>query len=431
METVTHIPWNLLTSHLQYAFANTDDKQGATDLFPQFEEGQGHDVNAFVKKFAQIIEERSKVERKKYPDRYDPPDMDTILLDDDLVKRISPALYRLRLHKWIDGETHKGDVFYNSKLCSHEENDGMCTCPVRYEERKASSFLRQKKDNGCFDFYEINNLGYLNMEVVKTLLVSGDMEPILRACAHPDNDLQTWWSLASCECGAEFPSLGWDHVYERALDAYICLNVLYCFPMIQDHHSDEQDYRRTRCYQKLIRENGILGTEAIRLLHLEFFGIGANQFSAYPRAREGGQFEHLGEGLRGRDLERSYPYGLMHIQDFLEFETVASHLPTESEVIHVTWMLGEKGLPVEISSSIMELADYEPRRRLKVPHDPFHRDNKAELERYLSCCWNVLIRCDILGKALGEPIDWDACLTKCLVLTLGLETMEDEAEYDL
>lgn len=384
MEHANHIPWDLLTNHLQYVFADDNDQQRATDLFPCSKEDQGTDLNNFVKIFGQSIEEFSGVERKKYPDTYDPPEADTILLDDDLVKRISPALHRIHLHQWLDNANHDREYFYLSQLCSHEKHDAKCTCPLRYEDRKASSFLRQKTDHGCFDFYKVNNLGYLTMEIVKTLMVSGDMEPILRTCVHPENDLQTWRSLAVCDCGAELSDLGWEHAYERALEAFICLNVLYCFPEIRGRQSHEQDYRRTSCYQELVRNSAISGTEAIRPLHIDFFGIREGQFSDNPRARKDGPFTHLGERLQVG--QGTYPYGIKPIHDFLEFENTASHLPNVSEVTHVSWLLTMKGLPVEISSRIMELADYEPRRRLKVPHDPFHEENNAELEIYLSTC---------------------------------------------
>lgn len=296
-------------------------------------------------------------------------------------------------------------------MCSHEQNDPKCTCPVPYEERKVSSFLRQKKSNECYDFYKLDGPGYVNLEFVKTLLVSGDMEPILRTCASPQNDLKSWWSLASCQCGAEYPDIGWDQVYLHALEAYICLNVLYCFPSIREHQSEEQDYRRTSCYQQVLRSSAAFGSEAVKAVHVDFFGVHDEQFSLCPKVRENGPFAHLGEGLEGWN---DYPCGVMPIHDFLEFENVVPHIPTLSEVIHVSWMLSKKGLPGEITSNIMELADYEPRRRLKVPHDPFHRGNTSELERYLSLCWEVLIRCDMMAKALEDPIDWDVCVSWCI-----------------
>ena len=39
------------------------------------------------------------------------------------------------------------------------------------------------------------------MELVKTLIVYGEMEPILRVCAHPDVAIGTWWHIDECGCG--------------------------------------------------------------------------------------------------------------------------------------------------------------------------------------------------------------------------------------
>lgn len=420
MQQADYIPWNLLAKHLQYVFENTTYKQQTTNLFPRFQKGQGKDLNNFVQIFARSIGEHSDAERRKYPEKYDPPDPSTILLDDDLVKRISPAIHRLNLY-WLNGIGCSDNFYYSSKLCNHDNHNSRCTCPVRYEERKASSFLRQKKDNDCYEFWETSQLEYLNLEIVKTLLVSGDMEPILRVCAHPENDLQSWRCVAECQCSDS--NIGWDHVYQRALEAYVCLNVLYCFPTLRNNKTEEYDYRRTKCYQLLVRNSAALGTGAVKPLHVDFFGIRDDQFSEHPRARKDGAFAHLGERLRG--LSDEYPYGIMPIQDFLEFETVTSHVATASEVVHVMRMLSVKGLPVEIATEIMELAGYEPRRRLKVPHDPLHQDNAIELDRYLSLCWDLLLRCDMMGKALGEPIEWDVWVSQCIAGLFSASRKED------
>lgn len=412
MERNNDIPWSLLTAHLQYVFANTDDKQGATNLFPQFDESQGRDLNAFVEVMAQTIEEAARAERRKYIGRYDPPDAEAILLDDDLVKRINPIAHRLKLWQWNRGGSCTEDFTYSPKLCSHEDDDAFCKCPIPFKERKASSFLRQNEDDGCYAYYQVDKLGTLNLEIVKTLIVSGDIEPILRVCAHPENGLESWWYFGACSCGVDPPGLGWERLYQRALESYICLNVLYRFPEIRHHDSGEQDYRRTKCYQKLLRHNAISGTQAVRLQHMEFFGLCEGQFSVTPKARAESRYAKLGEEMKvHQDL---YPYGVMPIHDFLEFETIPPHLPKESDVVQVRRMLGGKRLPAEIVLRIMDLADYEARRRLAVPHDPFHRDNNAELEVYLSQCWKVLLRCNMMVKALADTIQWDELISQCI-----------------
>lgn len=97
MQQADHIPWHLVANHLRYIFANPDHKQQATNLFPRRDDGQGKALNAFVQTFVKSLNEHSKTERQKYPEKYDPPNPNTILLDDTLVKRISPMIHRLNL----------------------------------------------------------------------------------------------------------------------------------------------------------------------------------------------------------------------------------------------------------------------------------------------------------------------------------------------
>jgi hypothetical protein len=52
------------------------------------------------------------------------------------------------------------------------------------------------------------------------------------------------------------------------------------------------------------------------------------------------------------------------------------------------------GLPVELALDIMELVGYEPKRRLKIEHDPLHLEDREELAQYLKYRWQILDRCD-------------------------------------
>ncbi|CAN8106294.1 unnamed protein product [Discula destructiva] len=434
---LVHIPWNLLVAHLDLPFATPGHRQ-FYNLFPRFHDGQGRDLNEFVEIFAELIDAHSKSERNKYAEKYDPPSPDDILLSDDLVKRISPMLHRISLPRAKDLEAKafqrsrqpRGKSFYIPKLCSHKKDDAECACRLAYEERKASSFLRPYTFNDCYKFWEANGPAFANMEVVKTLLVSGDLEPILRVCAHPDNQLQDWWCVAQCACMND--DYGWNHVMQRALEAYICLNVLYHFHTLRDDSwtMGGHDYRRTKCYQQVVRESVISGTAAVSPLHIDFFGISACQFTSRPVAKADSPFyADLGVALKwGSSREdEDYPYGVMPFYDFIEFERLLSYQPTSLEVAHVLWMLRKTGLPAEVALRILELAEYEPRRLLKVPHDPFHTANKAELQSYLSICWDILVRCDVMGKALGEPIEWKRWVSQCIVNLWGFERKGDMA----
>lgn len=41
---------------------------------------------------------------------------------------------------------------------------------------------------------------FFNLEVVKTLLLYSEIDPILRVCAHPRVQLERWWTCGGCFC---------------------------------------------------------------------------------------------------------------------------------------------------------------------------------------------------------------------------------------
>ncbi|KAI8271477.1 hypothetical protein K4K59_012297 [Colletotrichum sp. SAR11_240] len=88
------------------------------------------------------------------------------------------------------------------------------------------------------------------------------------------------------------------------------------------------------------------------------------------------------------------------------------YVPYDSDILPVEEMLRTKRLPMELVAEIMDLADYKPRRRLKVAHDPFHRDNREELDKYLAECWAVMVRGDVFAKAFDCEMNWGSDLVK-------------------
>lgn len=201
----------------------------------------------------------------------------------------------------------------------------------------------------------------------------------------------------------------------------MCLNVLYCFPETWDLASgrtDETDYRGTRFYQYMLRTCTLSGktSEVATHPHRQFFGI------------ERGQFKHrrsLEHGKHWALFSESQVYGLMPIEEFLvcgqqEPLLEARYRPREeSEVTHVRSILCGLGLPVELVLDIMDMAGYEALWRLKVPDDPLHWGNKDQLVDYLKYCWILMIRSDIMAKALGMEIPWKEMVSNCLIDLLG------------
>jgi hypothetical protein len=94
-------------------------------------------------------------------------------------------------------------------------------------------------------------------------------------------------------------------------------------------------------------------------------------------------------------------------------------MPTVDDVLHVRWCLCSLGLPTEIAIEVMDHAGYAPSGRLRRPNDPLHPDNAEELRRYLDYCWNILVRCEVMGRWLGAPIPWERIIAQIMTELLG------------
>lgn len=189
--------------------------------------------------------------------------------------------------------------------------------------------------------------------------------------------------------------------------------MLRYLPETWDQASGEnkKDYRQTRAYQYALRNCTLSGltSEVATHPHRQFFGVEEGQFGAAGRLRE-----------KDWQLDSEhFPYGLMPIDEFLVCQKLVGYQPHIRDIPYVRRLLCTRGLPVEVAMSIIEFADYTPRRKLKVPHDPLHRDNGEELAKYLEYCWQLVIRCDMMGKALGMDIPWQEMVSQCILSFWG------------
>lgn len=186
--------------------------------------------------------------------------------------------------------------------------------------------------------------------------------------------------------------MGWDRVYQAALEAYICLNICYCFPSTWDSGSGRtaaKDYRNTRLYQSMLMRCTLSETtsEVSALPHRQFFGVADNQFRLYERP----------------------PCGIM---SFAQLLTSDRAVPNKGglgpfTVDYVSRILHKRGLPHELILMILGYVDRCPPSRMSVPHDPLHPENCHELRQYLTYCWQLIIRCNMMAQALGREMDWE------------------------
>lgn len=206
-----NIPWNVLAGNLKPVFPQVHDlrKDDASNFYFRLKPQQSKELKYFITAFAKNIEAHTRCERSKYPATYTPPSRSDILLSDGVVKRISSGVGWFLRRPKFDSEAgtripacrritnlSRG----SGRLCPHEDgSQGFeCGCAIPFKERKADAFLREYIPNPCYEFFDINLHGFYNLEILKLLLQYGEMDPILRICAHPDVKILTWETKAPC-----------------------------------------------------------------------------------------------------------------------------------------------------------------------------------------------------------------------------------------
>ena len=252
------IPWAALASHLRPVMKTCDpaNAKQVSNLHLRCENGQSEQLTAFKDAFTSAIEAAATAERARYPAKYKPPKEDDVIVSDELALRITPAVQRWR--KDTFGETideqlsdtvqerqqkEKAKVLESraevakalaeadgevldaapdgaptdewedepklprvstntTELCSHQSSPYVfrCRCILPLHERRAGAFLREKYHSDCYEFFKLNSKQFFNVEVVKTLILAGELDPILRICARPDHDLEEWHNAGECMC---------------------------------------------------------------------------------------------------------------------------------------------------------------------------------------------------------------------------------------
>ncbi|OKL60072.1 hypothetical protein UA08_04946 [Talaromyces atroroseus] len=420
------LPWNMLIQNLEYYSLNHSVQPPASNLYLALRPDQSKDITTFAKTFSQTLSEHISLEREKYPRTYDPPDEDDLIVDDATARRISPAIAKRTWFFHTDPKLDSENLL-NTQPCHHstDENtrygyddyvpgdsnysDGFkfnCKCALPLRERKRHAFLRKYRPNECYGFYHVNKAAFFNLDVVKTLFMHGEMDPVLRVCSHPNVGYGLWQDS-----------------------------------QFQEDREDQQrkdDHRNTKVYQEMLhRCTKNFGCPISNFPHQRFFGITdehfgeefyitryaaegwpvlANaivacnfraSFKARPRNEE---FWEIVFSSDRRIDGFMFPFGAIPFDVFLNhLHNEAPYLLHEKEVTEVCHLLCSwTRLPYELILLIMEFAGYsEQRRLLPVAHDPLNLQNGEELEKYLEECWGILVRCGMFAEALGDPIDWE------------------------
>ncbi|RAH64238.1 uncharacterized protein BO66DRAFT_385981 [Aspergillus aculeatinus CBS 121060] len=447
------ISWNILAQNLHHRFASAspDTSHLVSDLYFRFRPAQGKEIGYFAESFARAIEEHTHTERRKYPAQYDRIQPDDLVLNDRVAEKLRPVAYKWCTanedHKW----PYRTAVKAESPNISAERSMDHCGCPLPYNERLGSAFLRRYRHNDCYKFMDVNADAFYNIQVVSSLMLLGEMDPVLRLAATPDNDLAKWMEMYECNCMT--PDRGWDKLFTGALQMYLTLNILYSIPELWDPASRQaankkksDGYRHTRIYQRTLRRWTFEGSsnEVAQYLHRRFFGLDGHfhwQTQVTRYLREPGFLPLLEASTDVRDARlgwlndadcpsetaasgptlvltnQTFPYGQVPFEVFLNCGGKAAYRPRLTDVARVEAYLRVRGgLPQELVEYITALAEYDGQhaRRLPVPHDPLHRANRAELRDYLTRCWQVMVRCNMLAQEVGKRIDWVAQVVETL-----------------
>ncbi|RBQ69444.1 hypothetical protein FVER14953_05600 [Fusarium verticillioides] len=426
----------------------------------------------FVDIFAQSIAEDAAQQRKQYPQEYEVPGGNEVIISDEATTKIESTVRRWHPESYwpdddgeVDPETFKQPT--SKELCPHTNESDICGCVLPYKERMMSAFQRPQVQNDCFKFDTENLESFRNLKVVQSLILHGEMDPVLRSCAYEECQLAKWWEHRECYCTQQ--TFGWRSICEHAIRMYIILNVLHQFTEIWDIDGSRIDnYRNLAVYQQAVRSSTVTGDgngsrdEIAKFSHRDFLGIEEDQFSWIPEPHDVPRWKHImsfdtngfemyqkgldafsepwssdsddsdddsddassiksgnnssadneddsSDGIEEKDSEEVEnmfyelefnPLGLMSYDEFLNFEKLMGYQPSQTDISHVRWMLCQQGLPVEISDCVLEYADYAPKGSLPVPGQPLHPQCRQELDCYLEHCWQLVVRCYMLGHEL-------------------------------
>lgn len=144
-----------------------------------------------------------------------------------------------------------------------------------------------------------------------------------------------------------------------------------------------------------------LMTDTASCPHRDFCGIAHGQFdSAYD------------ETLERIEGKAGVPYGKISFEQLLNLEGRGGpyQVPPHACTLNcIRRTLQNKGLPSELTQIILEYAGYagSGQSQLKVPHHPFHPENREQLVQYLDECWQLVVRCGVFWEANRLKPEWE------------------------
>lgn len=396
------IPWQMLADNLKFMHCNPRN-HGITNLYLRRRPNHDKEFQYFANGFARALASYSAVERRKYNPTFVPPEPDERVISKAAVSRMAATVLKYK---------RQGDNLETSIRPSEVLSEYECT-PRRFvsDTYPCEGDMDHTISECC--------------EQTKALLLYGEMNALFHLSAHPSIYFYRLWDE---DIYANSAGFGLRRLMDAMLQAYLCLNVLMLKPELWDdasrtHYLKEEqsahrttfectvyDYRLTAAYQRMLLcctgiQYGACNHEAHTYPHREFFGVPRGMFySEQPYQRQ-----KVGKPGTGR------------VADLAEGHFRNIHVPSKADVEIVRALLKSKGLPTELALQVMKSADYTPAGRLWHRDDPLHAENAKELKKYLSFCWKVLVRIDMLVRECGKRLDWESEVANamCVLFELG------------
>lgn len=397
------IPWQTLADNLKFMHCNPRN-HGITNMYLRKRVNQDKELQYFANGFARALTDYATVERMKYKLFPIPPEPDERVISEAAVRNMAATVSGYKR-----GETGESDSSVEPKTALSEYE---CT-PRRF----------------ISDTYpcegDMNHLLSECCEQTKTMLMYGEMDALFRLAAHTDVRFHRLWDG---DIYANSAGFGLKMLMDVMLQAYLCLNVFLMKPELWDSTSrvtflkaeedahrttfshEVYDYRLTAAYQRMLVcctgiPYGAYYHETHTYPHREFFGV--------PR----GLFRHS-DPYQGQKIGKP---GTGRVADLAERDFRNSHLASKADVETALTILRRKGMSTELALQVLHWAQYRPMGRLWRRDDPLHVENAHELKKYLSFCWKILVRIDMLVRECGKKLDWESEVADamCLLFELG------------
>ncbi|KAF2639275.1 hypothetical protein P280DRAFT_519467 [Massarina eburnea CBS 473.64] len=397
------LPWQSIADHFRFVYSNQKHR-GRTNLYPASKPGQGEQLQNFARVFATLVNESVSQERERYAKDVTPPAEDEVFIQDSTARRIAKTVASYKAPDMLS--------------TPQDTKDRTLTNEERRLSHWLSSLNKIKHEDRLYDSVHPLELREC-VELLKTLLLYGEMEPLLRLASHPDVDLRSIWT---------FPwqnnNYGWTDVKNCALMSYLCFNIFLAKPELWDpvartkrlgemkqkyglaYTEQMYDYRNTKGYQRMLlrctwtrRNNYDVSAHP----HRDFLGIQKDMITTPSWS----QLAMLRVGMGPPS-------------SFVDARYRSWYVPTASDVSLVLSFLKTK-VPTELALQILADADFTPKRLIPVPNDPLHVDNSVQLHTYIGYCWKVLVRVEMLLNANGSWADWEHEVTDALFELFGVQ----------